>query len=527
MLSPEGQAIEALLRIVNKEQEEVDFLLNPAQRIIDQSISGRDLYPKARREGVSMYFLARNLIKCMGVKNTIAVVISHEAKATQRMLDRVNYFIQHIKCPAPVINTHNKNEITFPKTNSTFYIGTAGAKAFGRGDGITDLHCSEIAFWNDAKVLAGGLFQAVPRTGRISIESTGNGAGDFYHGMCMNAVRGNGRYKLHFLPWHKFPEYDYALTPDAAAAIMENLDDELNESQLVKDYQLSAGQILFRREKLEELEYDLNLFNQEYPTTLDDCFQAGGSGIFYRVMYVESPDWSRRDSHLWALSTHPRPGRSYVIGGDVSAGVYRDSSVLEVFDCETKEQVAEWISNRISPDVFAAHAAALGAQYNNAYMAIESNNHGIVTLSELKKLYPSTLIHRVPRSTNAKPDEIMRLVELGTRVTSKSKSFIIGRLRKELAAGAVIHSPILKSELSTFVEHENGSMGAQAGSFDDCVMAAAHAFYVFDRAAMIDRSDDSDYYRTKNLAKDPFMLSNIIDELTSSRRTALFKEDSL
>lgn len=522
-MSPEGHAIESLLRIVNKEQEQVDFKLNSAQRIIDESISGRDLYPKARREGVSMYFLARNLMKCLGVKNTVAVVISHEAKATQRMLDRINYFIDNIKCPKPVIETRNRNEITFPKTNSTFYIGTAGAKAFGRGDGITDLHCSEIAYWPDVKSLASGLFQAVARNGRISIESTGNGAGDYYHKMCMRAARGNGRYRLHFLPWHKFPEYNYQVSEAEAEHIMSTLSEEWDEPRMVQVYGLTAGQILFRREKLEELEYDLAEFNQEYPTTLDDCFQATGAGIFYRVIYEEVEAWRKHDTFLWKLDGHPYPGRSYVVGGDVSAGVGRDSSVLEVFDCETHEQVGEWISNRTSPDIFASHAATVGRLFNNAYMAIESNNHGIVTLSELKKLYPTQLIHKIPH-LQRKPDEIARLVDLGTRVTAKSKAFIIGRLRKELAAGAVVHSPVLKSELSTFVEFDDGTMGAQEGSFDDCVMAAAHAMYVLDKASMI-TPEDRQRAVSPSIITDPFSIDAIIRELTGDREHAMFKEE--
>ena len=521
-MTPEGLAIESLLSIVNKDQQKVDFKLNSAQIAIDSSITGRDLYPKARREGVSMYFLARNLIKCLGVPNTVSVVISHETKATERMLQRVNYFIENMKCPSPIIKTSNRNEITFPKTNSSFYIGTAGAKAFGRGDGISDLHCSEIAYWPDAKSLATGLFQAVPRNGRISIESTGNGAGDFYHKMCLRAAKGSSRYALHFLPWHKFSEYDYPTTPEYAAHIMNSLDEESGEPELIRDYKLTAGQILFRRERLEELEYDVRLFNQEFPTTLDDCFQSSGSGIFYKVVYVETPEWQRADTFLHKLTNHPIKGRTYCIGGDVSGGVYRDSSVLEVFDCETREQVGEWSSNKISPDVFAVHAKKLGELFNNAYINIESNNHGIVTLSELKRLgYPVHLIHKVPRNGN-RPDEVAQLVELGARVTSKTKPFIIGRLRKEFASGAVIHSAILKSECSTYIEHEDGSMGADDGCFDDTVMASAHCMYVIERAALMGTIDHQSVDRGSSL--DPFILDNIIAEMTRSRTNSLFKD---
>jgi hypothetical protein len=61
-----------------------------------------------------------------------------------------------------VLEFASKREFTFPKTNSMFYIGTAGARKFGRGDTITDLHCSEYAFWENPVDLFSGLTDAVP-----------------------------------------------------------------------------------------------------------------------------------------------------------------------------------------------------------------------------------------------------------------------------------------------------------------------------------------------------------------------------
>jgi hypothetical protein len=81
------------------------------------------------------------------------------------MLARVHYYLENLRGPKAVIKNSSKNELTFPKTNSMFYIGTAGSRKFGRGDMITDLHCSEVAYWEDPKSLITGLFQAVPRNG--------------------------------------------------------------------------------------------------------------------------------------------------------------------------------------------------------------------------------------------------------------------------------------------------------------------------------------------------------------------------
>ena len=72
------------------------------------------------------------------------------------------------------------------------------------------------------------------------------------------------------------------------------------------------------------------------------------------------------------------------------------------------------------------------------------------------------------------------------------------------------------------IEHEDGTMGAAEGSNDDSVMAAAHAFYVMDRASRI--ITDVPNWNTSKLTVDPFTLDSIINELTGSRKNAIFKD---
>lgn len=489
--------IESMFQIVDKDSQVVPFRLNKAQADLDEAVAQvyprvRFAIPKARQRGISSYWLAFFAVECLSRPNTRAVVISHETEATQRMLAKVEFYLENLRGPKPVIATHNRNELSFPKTNSVFYIGTAGARKFGRGDTITHLLASEIAYWPDPKTLAAGLFQAVPVGGVIAAESTGNGSGNYYHNLCVRALKAQGQFKLYFLPWHTDPEYRAPVTPEETSAIMGNLDVGLEEPELVTKYGLDAGQLVFRRNKLDELDYDLQMWNQEYPSCFTDCFQAAGAGIFNRVNHVPTPLWKRSESDkdLWLLEGHPRQGRSYLIGGDVGAGVRKDNSVLEIFDLETLEQVGEWFSNRIEPDAFAHKASALARDFNEAYIGIEANNHGILTLSELKRDkeiggcgYPLDKIHRIG-DPGSKPDPTVRLSNMGVRTTSKSKPLMIGKLRQLVKRDMLIHSELLRNEMSTFVEHEDGSMGAQENCFDDTVMAAAVAAYILPRAQL-------------------------------------------
>lgn len=495
MSTREAVAIEALLRVADKGGEDVNFTLNSAQRYVDDNWSHRLLIPKARQEGVSTYFLARSTIRSLGRRNTRAVVISHDSESTERMLMKVQYFLHNFRGPAPVLKTANRNEISFTKTNSMFYIGTAGSRKFGRGDTITDLHCSEVAYWPDPKTLMTGLLQAVPkRGGCISVESTGNGMGNWYHSACMRAAKGQSSFKLIFLPWHNFSEYTNTVSPEEAFEIMSNLREDLEEPELVRTYGLTAGQIAWRRiVLLDEMEGDITQWKQEYPACLDDCFQATGSGFFQKVLYQETDLWQRASQHCYVLKGHPMPGMSYVIGADVSAGVGKDSSVAEIFCLDTEEQVGEWISDRIEPDVFAEHLAQLGMEFNEAYMCVESNNHGILTLASLRgigglpPIYPMHKVYRTPqRGARRSPrDQVRRVSDLGQRTTAISKPYVLGMLRTALREEWTIHSPVLKNEISSFMEHEDGSLSAADGCHDDTVIAAAMARFVRDKAALV------------------------------------------
>ncbi|KKM08271.1 hypothetical protein LCGC14_1725550 [marine sediment metagenome] len=505
MATKERLAIENLLMIADKEGNDVNFIFNDQQAAIDARLSGRDLIPKARQMGVSSKFLARYLIKCLGKRNTRAVVISHDEKSTQRMLNKVHYYLDHIRGPKARIKNASRNELTFPKTDSMFYIGTAGAKKFGRGDTITDLHCSEVAFWPDPKKLTAGLFQAVPRNGEIAMESTGNGVGNFYHKMCTRAAEGKNRWRLHFLSWLKFREYNLKISNEEEQDILNNLDDEIGEADLIKDYGVTAGQLLFRREKLEELDYDIRLFQQEYPMTLDECFQTTGHSLFNRINYKPSTDWTRLDQYQYVMIDDAKHKRSkYALGVDVGGGVKKDRSVIEIIDLIKWEQVGEWVGDNIAPDVLADKVVEIARYWNDAYVTVESNNYGSTTLLALQQIYPLQLIFRSKQDSD-------NIVNYGYRTTSKTKPIMIGNLRHELANTFIIHSPLLRSELNTFAEQQNGKLEAEAGCFDDRVMAMATGLMGATRAGYL--LEHEEYQAAAGSMLDPFSLEGIIADL--------------
>ena len=234
--------------IVNKNQEVVDFTPNKAQTDFIENMSEKNIILKARQLGFSSVILAMLTLRFLFKKNQRCVVVSHETGATQKLMDRVKFYIQSfeqkfkIKTP---LKYNSRSEMVNEAMNSSFYIGTAGSRAFGRGDTITTLHLSEFAFYTDPESILSGVLQALVPNGLLFIETTSNGFNFFKTLWDEAEERG---FKKHFYnPTWEYPEE-------------------------------------FLTKKRKELG---RLFSQEYPFTEEESFLTSGDTYFSK----ESLKW--------------------------------------------------------------------------------------------------------------------------------------------------------------------------------------------------------------------------------------------
>lgn len=481
--SPYRAVIEGMFRVVDPEAKDQDVVLRQVQAQLDAHWTSRNIIPKSRRHGVSTYVIWRFIAKCLTQRNRRCMLVSHEKEATARLFSIAQYTVRNLKGAPAVVTRNNRGALEFGKTNSTFWIGTAGSENLGHGDTITDLHWSEAAHTKNAEDLRKGLFPAAD-AGEITVESTGNGVGNWFHRSVIRSAEGHG-FTLHFFPYTEHPDSFLPFeSDDERDRFMANLRPEYDEPVLAGI--LRPEVLHWRRDKIEILfEGNLKDFTEQYPRTLDECFQATGHSLFPKVNYVPTTEWERRGRLLWALRTHPKVGSRYAIGADVGGGVGRDNSVAEVINLDTLEQVAEWVSNGLDPDLFGIELAHLGGMFNSAYINVEQNNHGLTTVRSLRDHYPHHLIHQGrPFASQDSEYETRRLMQYGTLVNARNKASMIGGLRAALRTECVVHSELLKSELGSFVEKEDGRMEAEEGCYDDRVMALAHAVACVERAAM-------------------------------------------
>ena len=473
LFTPESFLIENSLMIANRELLDVPFILNAGQRLFDSKIATRAAlgkqikfyHPKARRRGVSAYITARFFVKCLTQRNIQAAVVAHRKDEAKKLFGKVAYYIKHFRGAKVKLQTDSTIEISFPETDSNMSVFTAGAKEVARGLDCNHIHLSEAAFYENPEKLVASLVQTIPGRGEVFVESTGNGAGTWYHRRCLHAWQGKSDYGINFLPWHDTEDCLTPLPEAYRVGFMNSVPDaQYEEYELLEKYpDLAPERLLWRRNKIEEFDFDIWLFKQEYPMTFEECFIPTTRSYFHKTFYVpDNPRWESIDRDLHILEGHPNSALHYSLGADVGGGVEADASTIEIICLETNEQVAEFHSNRIAPNDFTTAIEMLGKQFFWPMAIIEANNHGHVTLDNLVRngIYPAEQIFwDQTHATN--------IIRAGHTTNRRSKPLLLGTLRTDLATGLRFYSEKLAGECSTFED----TLQAASGCHDDLVIA--------------------------------------------------------
>ena len=515
-------------QIVNKRSKLVPFIFNPAQRILAAKIREqlrkygmvRLVVLKARQLGMSLVIQALLWRELLESQNEKAIVMADEDEPADNVFERTRIFRDDTRFPMYPFKYSSRREIAFELPHrSQIRVLVSTFKGKGHGGTYRKLHLSEVAHWKNAKGnltrLLGGLSD---EDGTWCIwESTAKGIGGEFHDKYWAAKRGeSGNYEALFLPWHIDPDYRikgakldrYHVEPEALA------DEVALRAQGCDDEQLA-----FRRFKInEKYNGDVDMWRQEMPSTDREAFIAAGRCVFPKQkvgnlltvlterdrerppvrMHIEPrgyeewrklattmredrrvPDLDGR-GYLWIYNM-PQPGKKYVIGADVAAGKEVDNedgrrggdySVAHVYDRETGKQVAVY-RHRLDSDLYGCVLDILGRWYNDALLAPEVNNMGLVTIKCLLRLGYKNLYLRekvdVATAANAINPEMY-----GWVTTGPSKTVGVGSLIRLFRTSAIhIQHANTAREMTTFVYLQDGSMGAaEKKAFDDEITAA-------------------------------------------------------
>lgn len=470
------------LRILNKNKVLVPFRWNDAQKEFHRNRTGRDLILKGRQLGFSTYVQGEMYRRTVTSTRT-TITLAHDSETTQKLRRMADRFHDNCKFGTiqPARHLSNASVSTYPEYDSTASIATAGSLNTGRGDTYTDLHGSEVAFWKDAESIVAGAMQG--GNPDVVLESTPNGAQGFFYERCMEALRGEGSWKLHFYPWWVDRAYSLTLYED------ETIRYTADESALVEAHHLKPEQIKWRRVKQSELK---GLFIQEYPEDPYTCFLTSGNSYF--------GDLSK--SFVAANPADWHPDHRYAAGLDFGQSV--DFSALCVLDKTTKEQVdllhingLAWdeIRNRIRQmsDKWSRSTCEAGHIVKGITPKVntmgdqEKDDHGILLWECPECGKPARITQLTIRAERNSIGQvnIEALQKLGLDIipfetTNTSKAEIMAELYESLHTDLRLQDhAVQKHELNTMVSTQLPSgqwrLAASGDGHDDCVIALALA----------------------------------------------------
>ena len=476
------------LKIRTKDGTIEPLILNPAQKILQKAVDKqlksegkiRIIILKARQQGLSTYVGGYLYFQVSQARAKKAMVITHHADSTRALFDLTKRYHDHIpEILKPHTKYSSRREISFDALDSSYVVATAGGDNVGRGETLTHLHASELAFWspNNASQIWNGLIQAVPDTEgtAVFIESTANGVSGIFYDLWKGALEGSNGFIPVFIPWFTDPTY--------REKQVGNLDKTPEEKDLQKLYKLDNQQLRFRRKRVAQT--GLDLFKQEYPANADEAFLTTGRPVFnpeqlqkrmqdtpaiLQKMALEGGEFTNNNRGELQVYKHHDAGESYYIGADVSLGVRGgDWSCAQVLDSK-KRQIATW-RGMVHPDYFADVLYALGMYYNSAYLIVENNNHGILTCTRLGKdmaypnFYQETTVDKITEKES---------ITLGFRTTVKTKPLVIDQLRASMRQEEIeLNDKLTIREMMTYIVTETGAMEAEQGCHDDTVVALA------------------------------------------------------
>lgn len=500
-----------LYKIKDKQGNIVTFDPNYIQlkHLAQRGNHKRNLIVKYRQGGVTTLYCIDYLDEALWHAGMSCAIIGHERQAITKIFEIVkrayDYLPNEIK---PRTRTDTKNAYFFSHAytgdilDSEIYVGLKL-----RSGTVQKLHITESAYIKDRTELIAGSKQAVPLSGYISEETTGNGFNDFYDDYMYYDKKprrdiSDLDYATYFYAWHEDPQYQLdglveAYTKEELALI--------DMVQKEYGYKLNDKQILWRRWKKEELRKNQagfglsgeQIFKQEYPSTKLEAFQSGEGLVFdpyildklrprptisavdvNRILATDFATKPEREKQIineriktgqtliqnglsiWELPIEGEKG--YLIGVDPSDGEGSDNSCIDVWLNTT--QVAQWYG-KIRPDELAELVKEIAQYYNGAFVGVENNM--LSTILFLSKIYDNYYFEtKVDERTQKRTKKIGWNTNIKTRDVMID-DFIMFFEEEEIK----IASPITLSEMHTFVRNEKGKREHAEGKHDDSLIA--------------------------------------------------------
>lgn len=428
----------------------------------------------------------------------------------------------------------------FPALESDVIYGAGNQKTtMGQGLNVDIAHLTEVSTWDKemCKAIDADLMPAFDSSRKhhslMILESTGAGAkGNWFHDQFQSARNGSSLFRPVFIAWYLRPGWRADATGLEFSAETNAMADRVKRETGIELEKDQKAWYQLKRRELESKD-NLELFYQEFPSTIEEAFQTGLRSVFsitlrtkmrdrvkvpvgvYEVnletqklkpidlvkwIEDETPGKENNKLVLWETA---RPGFIYIVGVDASYGMSgKDAAAIEVLRVGNKwepdEQVAEF-RGTISPLELAIPAEIIGNIYRDkltglpAEMVVEVNpgSPGIVTQGELLRMgYPHFYIWRKPTKMDGGWTK-----EIGWQTTPLTRPLLTEMGVDYLKKGyLLINSPYFIGEMGSFVLAEKRTgyrrLEHAPGYHDDRIISLFMALYVAHEGDNTNVADD-------------------------------------
>lgn len=469
----------------------IPFVLYNYQRKVIRDYENHrfNIISKFRQGGLTTVTLLWGLWRCMFDTDQQVMLLSktdREATDIGMMVDRsVENFPEWLKPPKDgKWNDHLKQ-----------FVQTGGAIKFyspeaARGKAVTFLIIDEAAFIPDMETHWKAMWPVLSTGGSCTLVSTVNGMGNWYHSTYIDGKEHRNKFHVIDLDYWEHPDYNNE----------EWFDDQkkqLGEKGLLQEVLrefLGSGDTYFSEKVIRQL-HEQTIHN--YPSRKKFAKWCNKAG---RVAHLEQ---EHEKGALW-IWKEPESDQEYIIGVDVAEGQgeKNDSSVFQILNSATLEQVAEFYSNTIPPHIFAQVLNEVAIYYNTALVVVENMGPGGSVLNYLQHtlFYENLHFEGTKGVAATKP---------GVKVNATNRPLYLQALQNRLIDNTMrINSVRFVSELHTFEYNPvTKKAEAQKGQHDDAIMAMCMALFVRDA-----------------LVRDIPMGAEVPKELTNTFKTDLYEE---
>ena len=355
----------------------------------------------------------------------------------------------------PGVTEYGKTSMALTN-GSSIGISTTSSDA-GRGDSCNVLILDELAFipnnlvedfWRSVYPIVSSS-----KKSKIFIASTPNGTGNLFHSLYSNAINGKNNWTASRIDWWEIPGRDEYWKK----ATIQSLGSREAFAQEFENEFIEGGEAVLNDDVLNKL-----LIGIKPPEFIFD----GGS---YNIWVEPDPE-----------------SRTYVAGVDISEGVGKDASVIQILDITDPtaiEQVAIYHSREINPYNFTSKLYEILQNWGSPLALIERNSCGIQVVDNLHNIHGYQNIITYNESASRMKYERKGVV---AHTNSKYKGVTNMRYWISEVCAVILHDKETVTELRNFVRYPNGRWAAKRGDgmHDDRVMSLVWALFILEQSIL-------------------------------------------